>query len=113
MSRTGLPLKTASHYAGDGSLWFWDRVNALTGPSHDQCYALGVALQDLEHRVLQWLENSEEMGRPPNDVPPPDHEDFMASRYAGLKSIRRAIDKRRKSIATAPLGPKFGPKGTR
>lgn len=48
-----------SHYSGDYSRRFWTRVNALRGDDHAAVYALGVALQDLEGRTLNWLRNSE------------------------------------------------------
>jgi hypothetical protein len=52
------------HYSGDGSTWFWDRVNALTGEEHAVVYALGCVLQDLEQRVLRQLRNAEVIQEP-------------------------------------------------
>lgn len=48
-----------SHYSGNGSREFWNRVNRLASPDADVLYMLGVVLQDLESRVLNQLRNAE------------------------------------------------------
>jgi hypothetical protein len=51
--------KIRRKYSGPGSLWFWNRVKKLPDESHDEVYALGCALQDLEERVLNSLAQAE------------------------------------------------------
>lgn len=46
-------------YSGDESIEFWNQVNALSRERHAECYSLGCALQDLEHRVLTTLHNAQ------------------------------------------------------
>ena len=48
-----------ARYSGDGSLWFWNRVNALRGTEHEVLYALGCILQNLEDDVLRQLKIAE------------------------------------------------------
>lgn len=52
-------MKAQPHYSGVGSKGFWSRVKALRGSEGDVCYALGCALQDLEHRTLARLASAE------------------------------------------------------
>lgn len=47
------------HYAGGRSVRFWDRVAALPEPSRAELYSCGVLLQDMEAKVLDWLERAE------------------------------------------------------
>lgn len=52
-------------YSGDGSVRFWKRVNALPrSQGGETAYMLGCALQDLEARVLIYLDNAEKLYRP-------------------------------------------------
>jgi len=47
------------HYSGDLSKKFWRKVNKLKIESNRQeCYSLGVALQNLETYVLTQLANA-------------------------------------------------------
>ena len=49
-----------SHYAGEPSRPFWERVSAMEGqPDHDLIYVLGCLLQDVEGRVEQLLKLAE------------------------------------------------------
>ena len=52
--------RTAPRYSGDLSVDFWRRINALADPDKSMLYAAGVILQDVEHRVLVWLDNTQE-----------------------------------------------------
>lgn len=47
------------HYSGCLSTAFWRRVNALPEIKRQELYSCGVLLQEMEERVLQWLEQSE------------------------------------------------------
>jgi len=52
--------KLNRHYSGNHSKRFWSRVNAINHAAYkDGAYLLGCSLQDLESRVLQFLENAE------------------------------------------------------
>lgn len=54
------PLTPKRHYSGNHSKRFWDRVNKLPrNEGGDTAYMLGVVLQELEERVLKYLEQSE------------------------------------------------------
>ena len=58
-------MKGKRHYSGNDSKWFWDRVNRLPrNEGGSECYSLGCALQDLEGRVMNTLENYEPSYRP-------------------------------------------------
>lgn len=46
------------HYSGDKSEKFWKQIGQLKQGDHREVYALGVALQDLEGRVLTALRNA-------------------------------------------------------
>lgn len=46
-------------YSGNLSRNFWNRVNALGNIERRALYACGVLLQDLEGKVLLWLDNAE------------------------------------------------------
>lgn len=52
-------MKRSQHYSGPKSTRFWERVDALPQPARDTLYYSGVLLQDMESRVLVWLENAE------------------------------------------------------
>ncbi len=52
--------KTTRHYSGKRSKRFWSRVNALPESSSSTLYYSGVLLQDMEWRVLKWLELAED-----------------------------------------------------
>lgn len=61
-------MKGKRQYSSDGnnSRQFWGRVKALKNESHhDTAYMLGVVLQELESRVLNFLEGAEEVQRRP------------------------------------------------
>ena len=48
------------HYSGDGSKWFWDRVNKHKKDKRfGLMYIAGCALQEHEARVLQMLSELE------------------------------------------------------
>jgi len=52
-------------YSGVRSVKFWKRIKALPWQeSGETAYILGCALQDLEGRVMNYLENAEEKLRP-------------------------------------------------
>jgi len=53
------PKKLIRHYSGKHSEKFWERVNALKPRDQSVCYAAGVLLQDMEGKVLTWIENAE------------------------------------------------------
>lgn len=42
-------------YSGDASKPFWDLVHELDGDEHEAAYVMGCMLQDLESRVLRYL----------------------------------------------------------
>ena len=42
-------------YSGRNSHEFWRRINALQGKDWDAAYSMGVALQNHEHTVLQFI----------------------------------------------------------
>jgi hypothetical protein len=48
-------IRLTHKYSGRNSLAFWEYVLALKGKDHDAAYAMGVMLQDLEDRVLQFI----------------------------------------------------------
>lgn len=50
-------------YSGQGSTAFWARVKALPEKAHRELYACGVLLQDMEKKVLTWLQDAERFGR--------------------------------------------------
>ena len=59
--------KPRRRYSGKGvySWEFWRRVNALPrNEGGETAYVLGCALQDLEERVLKYLDNAETKLRP-------------------------------------------------
>lgn len=58
-------MNIARHYSGPLSEQFWELVGQLEGEEHDRVYSLGVALQNLESRVLCLLE-----GKPVDEVSP-------------------------------------------
>jgi hypothetical protein len=48
-------------YSGNHSKRFWDRVKKLKNESdHQAAYMFGVVLQELEERVLKFLEQTEQ-----------------------------------------------------
>lgn len=52
--------KLKRHYSGNHSKRFWARVNSINHAAYkDGAYLLGCAMQDLEARVLQFIENAE------------------------------------------------------
>ena len=52
-------MKFARQYSDDESKGFWNLVNGLKNrENHAALYALGCALQNLEHDVLRRLENA-------------------------------------------------------
>ena len=51
--------KLACHYSGKRSEKFWDKINKLKGKEHDFLYSMGVFLQDIEGRILQYLNSKE------------------------------------------------------
>lgn len=51
---------TGRHYNGYGSAGFWTRVNAIPrNEGGETAYILGCVLQNLELRVMTYLENCE------------------------------------------------------
>ncbi len=48
--------KFVPHYSGDASREFWGRVDSLHGKDLEAAYMMGVMLQDLEGRVLRFVE---------------------------------------------------------
>ena len=50
----GLVLLTP-RYSGRNSHEFWRRINAPKGKDWDAAYSMGVALQNHEHTVLQFI----------------------------------------------------------
>ncbi len=44
-----------SRYSGQPSRRFWKRVNSLKGKNHEAAYDMGCMLQDLEGRVLRFI----------------------------------------------------------
>lgn len=50
-------------YGGDLSKEFWKRVNKLPRSEAGEVYSLGCALQDLESRVVNALNNAERKQR--------------------------------------------------
>ena len=56
MKKRTIQLKR--RYSGQLSVPFWDLVNSLPrSEGHSEAYSLGCALQDLEGRVLNTLNN--------------------------------------------------------
>lgn len=52
--------KLKRHYSGNHSKRFWDRVNKIPRNEHGEtAYMLGVVLQEVELRVLRYLEQVE------------------------------------------------------
>ena len=53
-------VQSGRHYSGYGSAGFWTRIHALPrNEGGETAYVLGCALQDLELRVMTYLENCE------------------------------------------------------
>lgn len=54
------------HYSGPGSQRWWSRINRITGKQHHNvAYGLGLALQEIEIRLLNTLDEVEQRGRKP------------------------------------------------
>jgi hypothetical protein len=53
------PEKFRPHYSGPASKKFWAHIKNLPDSRHDEMYALGCILQDIEYRVLAGLANIE------------------------------------------------------
>jgi len=53
-------MRLKARYSGDLSRLFWKRVNALPSPHKEALYSCGVLLQEMESRVLNWL-NADEL----------------------------------------------------
>ena len=51
--------KLVGHYSGKRSEKFWDKITKLQGKEHDFLYSMGVFLQDIEGRILQYLNSKE------------------------------------------------------
>lgn len=52
-------------YSGEDSIKFWKRVNALPrNQGGETAYVLGCVLQDLEERVIRYIEQREDVQRP-------------------------------------------------
>lgn len=47
--------KILEQYSGECSHEFWNTINSLEGKDHDAAYSMGVMLQDLESRVLLFI----------------------------------------------------------
>lgn len=54
------PIVFRARYAGERSQDFWDAVKKLKGADNEAAYMLGIALQELEARVLQFVVNAQE-----------------------------------------------------
>jgi len=52
MSKT---KKFKPHYSGEKSHKFWRRVNSFRGENWEDAYAMGVKLQNLEEKVLKFI----------------------------------------------------------
>ena len=48
-------VRLTPRYSGRNSHGFWRRVNALKGKDWDAAYSMGVALQNHEQAVLQFI----------------------------------------------------------
>lgn len=48
-------VRLTPRYSGRNSHGFWRRINALKGKDWDAAYSMGVALQNHEHTVLQFI----------------------------------------------------------
>ena len=48
-------VRLTPRYSGRNSHGFWRRVNSLKGKDWDAAYSMGVALQNHEHTVLQFI----------------------------------------------------------
>lgn len=56
--------RTARHYSGDHSTTFWRLVNAIEDESRrDVLYSAGVLLQEMESRILGWLDEERRVER--------------------------------------------------
>ena len=56
MSRpVGGLVRLTPRYSGRNSHEFWRRINAMKGKDWDAAYSMGVALQNHEHTVLQFI----------------------------------------------------------
>lgn len=44
-------------YSGRYSIKFWSRLNSLTGKDWDTAYDMGVDLQNLEEKLLKFLDS--------------------------------------------------------
>lgn len=63
-------IKRIRHYSGGSSHRFWDRVKAIPrNQGGETAYALGCALQDLEGRVMAYLEQAEAKRKPATPRP--------------------------------------------
>ena len=51
--------KIPRKYSGRRSVAFWDRLNALPPEEQKRLYFCGVMLQDIEQKVLGWIEAAE------------------------------------------------------
>ena len=60
----GLVLLTP-RYSGRNSHEFWRRINAMKGKDWDAAYSMGVALQNHEHTVLQFINAKTPRSRTP------------------------------------------------
>ena len=54
-----MKLKAKHRYSGPNSKAFWHRVSKLDGFEHGSLYTAGILLQEMESRVLGWLDNAE------------------------------------------------------
>lgn len=55
------------HYSGDNSKRFWEYIGKQEEPRKSELYSSGVLLQDLEGKVLHWMNNY--MKPPPRPAP--------------------------------------------
>lgn len=60
--------KLKTRYSGPKSQKFWDTVNALPEPYKSEMYSCGVLLQNMEERVLKWLEHAQKDAQSKNNL---------------------------------------------
>ena len=56
-------VRLTPRYSGRNSHGFWRRVNALKGKDWDAAYSMGVALQNHEQAVLQFINDKKSNGK--------------------------------------------------
>ena len=55
--------KSKLHYSGEGSKQFWGRIAKLKlETDNERFYTAGILLQEMEARILAWLDQAEQKG---------------------------------------------------